>query len=142
MRENRASSQQAQSPTHMRLQDAQEMIFRLLLDGMVLTTHHCSGQQLEDGEIGGVRWEGGGDLRAETMSKATESPLCGGVRSGHGGGAPSNSETDRLLGAVVYSVCIFAFGASAGSLNQCKWTWHDCQTVRDHRLFPIVYFPN
>lgn len=118
------------------------MILRLLLDDMVVTTHCCSGQQLEDGEIGGVRWGGGGDLRAETTSKATESPLCGGVGSGHGGGDPSNSEIDRLLGAVVYSVCIFAFGASEGSLNQCKWMWHDCQIIRDHRLFPIVYFPN
>ena len=37
--------------------------------------------------------------------------------------ATANTEADRLLGAVVSRVSIFAFGASEGSLNQCKCMW-------------------
>ena len=95
-------------------------ILRQPLDVMVLpwATQKAASRGWRDGS-----WLGEVNLRAESRSKGTWRLLCGWCWEWTWGGYCQLTEADGLLGAVVSSVCISAFGASEESLNHCKWMW-------------------
>lgn len=88
-------------------------------------THCCSGQ-LKKQQVEGSRVAGkvGVSLRAESRSRATQGLLCGWLGASMERLLLAQRQRDSFLGAVVYNVCIFAFGASEGRLNQGKWMRH------------------